>query len=178
MIRVGVDAARGIARAGIEALLGAFAEIELVESDPDVLLWQAGGGTEMPEGAAVIALTLDAAEALRSGAQGALPPDCSGDQLRAAIHAVAAGLLVLHPRDAAAVPAPEFRARPVEALTPREAQVLGLIADGLSNKEIAARLAISDHTVKFHVASLLGKLGVSTRAEAVSVGLRQGLILL
>ncbi len=53
-----------------------------------------------------------------------------------------------------------------------------MLAGGLANKEIAARLAISDHTVKFHVASILGKLGVSTRTEAVSLGIRRGLVLL
>ena len=53
-----------------------------------------------------------------------------------------------------------------------------MLAGGLANKEIAARLSISDHTVKFHVASILGKLGASTRTEAVSIGIRQGLVLL
>jgi len=66
----------------------------------------------------------------------------------------------------------------LEPLTKREREVLQMLAGGLANKEIAARLAISDHTVKFHVASILGKLGVSTRTEAVSVGIRRGLVLL
>jgi ATP/maltotriose-dependent transcriptional regulator MalT len=67
-------------------------------------------------------------------------------------------------------------AAPVEALTARELDVLALVADGLSNRDIAARLAISDHTVKFHLASIFGKLGVSTRTEAVQRGLRLGVI--
>jgi len=66
----------------------------------------------------------------------------------------------------------------LEPLTRREREVLQMLASGLANKEIAARLAISDHTVKFHVASILGKLGASTRTEAVSVGIRRGLVLL
>src|SRR5216683_2649955 len=66
----------------------------------------------------------------------------------------------------------------LEPLTRREREVLQMLAAGLANKEIAARLAISDHTVKFHVASILGKLGASTRTEAVSAGIRRGLVLL
>ena len=64
----------------------------------------------------------------------------------------------------------------IEALTAREHDVLLLVADGLPNRDIAARLAISDHTVKFHLASIFGKLGVSTRTEAVQRGLRLGVI--
>jgi DNA-binding CsgD family transcriptional regulator len=62
------------------------------------------------------------------------------------------------------------------ALTPREAEVLGLMADGLANKEIAARLEFSAHTAKFHVESLLRKLDAANRAEAVREGIRRGLI--
>lgn len=64
----------------------------------------------------------------------------------------------------------------VEPLTTREHHVLGLVADGLPNREIATALAISEHTVKFHLASIFGKLGVSTRTEAVQRGLRLGVI--
>ena len=67
---------------------------------------------------------------------------------------------------------------PVESLTPRERQVLELLADGLPNKVIASRLAISDQTVKFHVASICGKLGASNRTEAVRIALRQGLLVI
>ena len=62
-------------------------------------------------------------------------------------------------------------------LTPRETEVLRMIADGLGNKEIAARLGISDHTVKFHISAILAKLGASNRAEAVTLGIREGLIM-
>jgi DNA-binding CsgD family transcriptional regulator len=65
---------------------------------------------------------------------------------------------------------------PVETLTAREHDVLALLADGLSNRDIAARLDISEHTVKFHLASIFGKLGASTRTEAVQRGLRLGVI--
>ena len=65
---------------------------------------------------------------------------------------------------------------PIETLTVREHDVLVLLADGLSNRDIAGRLSISDHTVKFHLASIFGKLGASTRTEAVQRGVRLGLI--
>jgi DNA-binding NarL/FixJ family response regulator len=78
--------------------------------------------------------------------------------------------------------APDGRERavdvPLEALTPREIEVLELVAEGLPNKAIAARLAISDQTVKFHVSSICGKLGAANRTEAVRRALHQGLITL
>jgi len=64
----------------------------------------------------------------------------------------------------------------VETLTPRELQVLGLVADGLPNKAIAAALGVSDETVKFHVGSIFGKLGASNRTDAVRLALRRGLV--
>ncbi len=66
----------------------------------------------------------------------------------------------------------------LEPLTPREVQVLGLLAEGAGNKEIAARLNISEHTAKFHISSIFSKLGVSTRTEAVTRGYREGLIMI
>jgi len=72
---------------------------------------------------------------------------------------------------------PARRTEPlIEALTAREHDVLALVADGRSNRDIAGALAISEHTVKFHLASVFGKLGVSTRTEAVQRGLRLGVI--
>jgi len=66
----------------------------------------------------------------------------------------------------------------VEALTPRELQVLQLLAAGLGNKEVASRLEISEHTAKFHVAAIMGKLGAASRTEAVTLGIRHGLIMI
>jgi DNA-binding NarL/FixJ family response regulator len=66
----------------------------------------------------------------------------------------------------------------VEPLTPREVEVLSLVADGLSNKAVAARLGVSDETVKFHLASIFGKLGASNRTDAVRHGLRRGILTL
>ena len=74
------------------------------------------------------------------------------------------------------VPARRQTPAPIEALTPREREVLELLADGLSNKAIADRLGISDQTAKFHVASICGKLGASNRTEAVRLALRRGLL--
>jgi DNA-binding NarL/FixJ family response regulator len=123
------------------------------------------------------------AEAVRAGVRAALPSDVSADQLVAALEAAAAGLIVLHPAELDAMfPAAERASRPLadltEPLTPRESEVLQMLASGLANKEIAARLAISEHTVKFHVASILGKLGAGSRTEAVSLGIRRGIVLL
>ncbi|MGB6428962.1 MAG: response regulator transcription factor, partial [Candidatus Acidiferrales bacterium] len=123
------------------------------------------------------------ARALRAGVRAILPSDISSEHLVAALEAAAAGLVVMHPVEiAGAFPAIEPASRPLaelaEPLTPRESEVLQMLASGLGNKEIAARLAISEHTVKFHVASILGKLGAGTRTEAVSIGIRRGLVLL
>jgi DNA-binding NarL/FixJ family response regulator len=80
--------------------------------------------------------------------------------------------------DSVASPAaiPQQATALVEPLTPRETEVLRAMAQGWANKEIAAELGISEHTAKFHVASVLGKLNAATRAEAVAVGIRTGLI--
>ena len=124
-----------------------------------------------------------AAAALRAGVRAVLPSDVAQDQLVAALEAAVSGLVVLHSSNVdAAFPASAPAARPLaelaEPLTRREREVLQMLATGLGNKEIAARLAISEHTVKFHVASILGKLGAETRTEAVSLGIRRGLVLL
>jgi DNA-binding NarL/FixJ family response regulator len=121
--------------------------------------------------------------ALRAGVRAVLSSDVSPEQLIAAVEAAASGLVVAQPRDVQDVlPAPATDSREttelVEPLTPREREVLQMLAAGWGNKEIAARLAISEHTVKFHVTSILGKLGAETRTEAVSVGIRRGLVLL
>jgi NarL family two-component system response regulator YdfI len=123
------------------------------------------------------------AEALRAGVRAVLPTDIAADQLIAALNAAATGLIVMHPAEVdAAFPAVEPASRPLaelaEPLTPRESEVLQMLASGLANKEIAARLTISEHTVKFHVASILGKIGAGSRTEAVSLGIRRGLVLL
>ena len=117
---------------------------------------------------------------LADGARGVLPIDSLPDEMTAAIHAVSSGLLVVHPDLVGQRPSGSQKSggAPVHTLTPREREVLTMLADGLGNKAIAARLGISDHTVKAHVGAIFDKLRVSTRAEAVALGLRLGLIAL
>jgi DNA-binding NarL/FixJ family response regulator len=109
-----------------------------------------------------------------SGARGILPADASPRQLDGALRAVAAGLSVHKPQAErfSALAENEFPS----PLTPRELEILIALSDGLSNKAIARRFDISQHTVKFHAESIFRKLGATTRAEAVAKGLRQGLV--
>jgi two-component system, NarL family, response regulator YdfI len=121
--------------------------------------------------------------AIQLGIRGILPVDAAPAQFISAVSAVANGLMVLQPGEPAlAAASTQSRngetGEMFEPLTPREKEVLQMLASGLGNKQIAARLKISEHTAKFHVASILGKLGASSRTEAVSLGLRRGLILL
>ena len=119
-----------------------------------------------------------------------LPPHASPGELVAALMAASQGLTLLTPTQAEVIfNVPEASHRVVspprtpqvmtalaEPLTPRETQVLRMMAEGLGNKEIAGQLGISDHTAKFHVASILGKLNAATRTEAVTMGIKRGLV--
>jgi NarL family two-component system response regulator YdfI len=102
-----------------------------------------------------------------------LRADASAEQIIYSIHSACAGLVAL---DGSLIPAPEAPEDLSEDLTPREIDVLRLLAEGFGNREIANRLSISEHTIKFHIRSILGKLRASTRTEAVTRGLRAGLI--
>ena len=184
-------------------IVGTAAAIDALSSDlsdaqAEVLLVDAAG--ESPEGIIeslvdsdlaaeipIVVLTEAAsaaapARALQAGIRALLPSEISSDQLAAALQAAAAGLVVLHPAEILAAfpaaPATQPLAEIPEPLTRREREVLQMLAAGLANKEIAARLHISDHTAKFHVAAILGKLGAATRTEAVALGIRRGLVLL
>jgi len=127
---------------------------------------------------------LAAMQATDSALRGVLPTWVSAREIEAAIEAAAAGLLVLHPNVAehlattSGAPSRASSAAPGQQLSPREGEILNLLAAGLGNKEIAWRLKISDHTVKFHVTSIFNKLNASSRAEAVAIGVRRGLIIL
>ncbi len=117
--------------------------------------------------------------ALDAGVNAIISHNPDADELHLAIAAADAGLILLHPSSARNLAARNLQPSPstsVETLTARECQVLRLISEGLGNKEIAARLEISEHTAKFHISSILGKLGVASRTEAVSDGIRKGLI--
>lgn len=108
--------------------------------------------------------------------------EASGPELARAIEAVAGGLVVLQPplarRLLQPLPDQALSGSGDDALTAREHQVLQLVAEGMPNKTIARRLGISEHTVKFHITSILTKLDASSRTEAVHVGARRGLIVL
>jgi two-component system, NarL family, nitrate/nitrite response regulator NarL len=172
-LRIRVHATDPVRRRGLAAMLQAAGH-ELTDETPDVELCDMNrASSPLPKEAEapVVALTTG----LPSGAPaGVLTPDATAEQLDAALRAVVAGLLV---RSTAA---PETRgfapAEDMPLLTPREREVLGLIGEGLSNKAMARRLGISVHTVKFHLEALFTKLDATSRAEAVTKGLRGGVI--
>jgi len=191
-------ATRGVSVVGSSASLESLFE-QIVDVEPDLVLVDASGDNSEAALDALVDSNLAgettvillsghprpgwAAEALRAGVRAILPSEVSPNQLAAALEAAMAGLVVMHPSEiAVALPAPSAALSPLaelaEPLTPREREVLEMLASGLVNKEIAAKLSISEHTVKFHVASILGKLGAATRTEAVSLGFRRGLVLL
>jgi DNA-binding NarL/FixJ family response regulator len=200
MNRVLIIANDPLARAGLAALLanqrdctivGQVAREEIVHAvetfRPDVIVWaenQVSSRNLVVDdlhdlGAPVLALVPDenaARDAWSSGARGVLARNASAEIIAATIGAVAQGLAVFDPAFALRV-APA-RASLVEDLTPRETQVLQLIAEGKSNKTIALELDISEHTVKFHVNAILGKLNAASRTEAVVLATRLGLVML
>jgi two-component system, NarL family, nitrate/nitrite response regulator NarL len=154
-----------------------------------VWLWDLGWDADsLPEeftdaGAAVLALLPGAelaAEALAAGARGLLLREAGEAQLTSALRAVDAGLLAVDPDLLAAVQAPRRPSaqRLLEPLSAREEEVLQLLAEGMSNRAIAQTLAISEHTVKFHVNAIMTKLDAQSRTEAVVRASRLGLLLL
>ena len=201
LARGGVEnllATRGVSVVGRSGSLASLFE-QIVDVEPDVVLVDASGDNSEAALDALVSSNLAAettvillsnhprpgwtAEALRAGVRAILASEVSPDQLAAALEAAMAGLVVVDPSEiTVALPAPSAALSPLaelaEPLTPREREVLEMLAGGLVNKEIAAKLSISEHTVKFHVASILGKLGAATRTEAVSLGFRRGLVLL
>jgi DNA-binding NarL/FixJ family response regulator len=168
-----------VTRAGLEALLAANGGIELVDSASRaevVLRDELPEGHERPELAPTVVLS---EERLTSrwvglGVHAMLPREAAAEQIIAALYAAAAGLIaMLAENSSGVVPVADSG---VESLTPREMEALEMLAEGLSNKQIAGRLNISEHTAKFHVNSILNKLGAGTRTEAVMRGLRRGLL--
>ena len=155
---------------------------------PDVIVWDVSWETSnavnslglLPEDALpvlALAVTSDqAAQARAAGAQALLSRDASPEALAAAAVALSHGLQVTDPAlsgvSAAATPAPGS----ASLFTPREQDVLKLLAEGLPNKGVASRLEVSEHTVKFHVNSIMGKLNAQSRTEAVTLATRLGLL--
>jgi NarL family two-component system response regulator YdfI len=122
--------------------------------------------------------------ALRAGVRALLARESSAAEIHSAIQAASRGIVALDSeiaRDLVTHRRTDTTDSPLEAaeeLTPREIEVLRMMAEGFGNKEIAGRLGISDHTVKFHISSILAKVGASSRTEAVTLGIRMRLILL
>jgi len=122
--------------------------------------------------------------ALRASLNAIIARDAAREDIQLALQAAEAGLVLLHPTSASGLIQESSLRETVdniteelaEELTARESEVLRLVSMGLGNKEVAGRLAISEHTVKFHISSILGKLHAGSRTEAVSLGIRRGLI--
>lgn len=206
MIRLAIAALSAVVRAGLEALARSDPEIELVGSfsdlasldesrqseiealRPDVILAAvsledlapAADGFAPP----VVLLATESQpvwsrDALRAGVRAVLPRESSAGEILSAVAAAANGLAVLDPHDLEVLlAAPVTVAAEMPVLTPRELEVLRMLAEGEANKTIAWKLGISEHTAKFHVASILTKLDAGSRAEAVAIGIRKGMIML
>lgn len=173
-------ASSAIVKAGLEAILRGEHELAAAPDAADVWVVDADTVDTPPGDVPVVGLSAGAAtDLLRQGYTAVLEPEASALELLAAVRSALAGLVTLdratlnHLLAGDRVPA-SLDAR----LTPRELEVLRLMSDGLVNKEIAGKLGISDHTAKFHVAAVLQKLNAASRAEAVAIGMRGGLILL
>lgn len=206
MLKLIVVADDPLARAGLALLLASAPQCEVVAqtssaqlSDeladfalPDGVVWDLGWELADDLSALdncpvpVVALLADEAGALRVwevGVRAILLRDVDGDQLATAVQTAVYGLVALDPDIADLLLAPAYETlleddTAVEPLTPRETEVLQLVAEGLTNKAIARQLTISDHTVKFHVNAIMSKLGVQSRTEAVVRATRLGWLLL
>jgi NarL family two-component system response regulator YdfI len=194
MIRLAIVAPSPVIRAGLESLAASSPEIQVAgafpdfagadDLRPDVILSSippetGTTPTVLLSGDPQPVWTLDA---LRRGVRALLPRDASPSEILAAVQAAAGDLAVVAAEDLAgwlSASAPREAELPRDStLTPREMEVLRIMADGGANKTIAWKLGVSEHTAKFHVASILAKLGASSRTEAVTVGIRKGLLLL
>ncbi len=203
-LRLLICASDLLARVGLAALLAAQPGLTVVgqcaPSDdlakglavfqPDVVLWDLGWSmpttlealSAFTEYAPPVLVLLDdeaaVAEVWAVGARGILLRSASAATLAAALQALFYDLIVLTPTLVAGAPLPSGERVPtlLEPLTPRELDVLHWLAQGLSNKLIARQLAISEHTVKFHLNAVLGKLGAQSRTDAVVRATRAGLI--
>ncbi|MBZ2185871.1 MAG: response regulator transcription factor [Bryobacter sp.] len=180
MTKVKIDASSPVVEAGLRALLEQQMGMQAARSGEiaDVLLSdrRMEDIENEPRPMPVVLLTEEPSSGvLRRGVRGALRPNASPLEIRAALEAVAAGFLVLPAQDVEALAEP-VDSRTQALLTSREREVLGLLAEGVGNKEIAWRLNITEHTVKFHVSSLMTKLKAGSRTEAVTQGIRRGFV--
>jgi NarL family two-component system response regulator YdfI len=204
-IRIAVAATSAVRRAGLESIIRSHAEFHLAGSfgavaslvsfarstELDVIVIDTDSIRDLllePTSDAAIVLLTEVTEArsisrlLRSGVRAILSRESDPDDVLSAIYASYDGLVLLSTPTAESLAALfgdqplEVEAELSEEITSRETDVLRMLAQGLVNKDIAARLSISEHTVKFHISSILDKLGASTRTEAVTLGIRRGLI--
>ena len=191
MIRVLLNISSPALRAGLRALLASDKTIKVVndsleeETEADVVITSASHNSfsndrlDVAPSIPTLFLSDDQpnVRALTRSLRvwGILPTDASTEELNAAVHALSQGLIV-----GTSTLLFESESEPLShgPLTDRESEVLGLLAKGLANKQIAVALSISEHTVKFHVSSIYAKLNVTNRTEAVREGLRGGWIAL
>jgi len=202
-VRVLVVGADPLARGGLAALLSAEPAVTVAgEAGPDralagpfpalapaVAAWDAGPrdgfgdavADAVEAGLPVVALLSSdgqAREALGAGARGLVRRSAPAPRLAAALGAVASGLWALDGDLGPALLRPAPAEGEAEPLTPREVEVLALLAEGLPNRAIAARLGIAERTAKFHASAILAKLGAGSRAEAIVRAARLGLVAL
>ena len=204
-IRIAVVATSAVRRAGLENIVRSHAEFQLAGSfgavaslvsfarntELDVIVIDSDSIRDLllePTPDAAIVLLTEVSDArsisrlLRSGVRAILSRESDPDDVLSAIYTAYDGLALLSRPIAESLAAvysdqsPEVEDELSEEITSRETEVLRMLAQGLVNKEIAARLGISEHTVKFHISSILDKLDASTRTEAVTLGIRRGLI--
>jgi DNA-binding NarL/FixJ family response regulator len=196
-LRVAVVSDDALARGGLAALLEregleVVARVEAATAAPDAIgpadavALDAGGDAAALEALRALAVPVvalvetdaQASEALDAGARGAVLRSAAPDRIAAALAAAAHDLVAVDAALAPEVLRPLPRARAAGDLTAREAEVLALLAEGLANKAIAARLGIAERTAKFHVESILAKLGAESRSEAIVKAARLGLVAL
>jgi NarL family two-component system response regulator YdfI len=204
-IRIAVAATSSVRRAGLESIIRSLPEFQLAGSfgavaslvsfarstELDVIVIESDSIRDLllePTLDAAIVLLTETRDArsisrfLRNGVRAILSRESDSDDILSAIYAAYDGLVLLSTPAAESLAAVygdhplEVESELSEEITSRETDVLRMLAEGLVNKDIAARLGISEHTVKFHISSILDKLGASTRTEAVTLGIRRGLI--
>jgi len=191
-LRIAIVARDRISGVGLVTLLGGYEDLAIEQLDADDFLasrirtWRPDAilcDGELPAVDTAAVVLLDdpalAVDTLAAGARGVLLRDAAPSRIRAALIAVAEGTIVIDDSLAGTV---LQHAKPmndlIEPLTHRELEVMQLLASGQTNKEIANRLGVTEHTVKFHVNGILGKLGVATRTEAVVHAARLGIVML
>jgi len=203
LLRIVIAGSDALSRASLTSIAATFDDIAVLDDvdtsqlssklqllSPDVLLYDAGGSAAPrlaqfgTPSLLLLANTSHASDAIAAGARGVLARTASPQALHAALRAVGEGLVVLGEAPITGTRT-EVRATRgdalddvTEPLTAREQQVIELLASGLTNKEIAQRLGITEHTIKFHVNAILGKLGAETRTEAVVHAAKLGIVVL